>query len=165
MYWEIPHARPVDLPDHVVAGKKARKGKTYTFIVEEDTLKHCVPGMKFDATMKQLENGIIWIDSVDVVFPSFYTWTLNERVRALREPGPPKAWMERANRKRNNEPEPEPEESEEAANGPNDEDATKAVEAGEAINDEQAGETTQSAAAQDITAGSALHSTFLVRVD
>lgn len=90
--WAHPGSAPRDLPP-VVTDKKT---KTYEFWVEDDILQHCKKGMKLEANVGRLENGIMWLDLVGNVYPSFFKWTLNERLRDWKEPGPPKAWMKRA---------------------------------------------------------------------
>lgn len=91
--WDLPHRPPKDLPAHVVAERKAKIGKPYEFIVEEETLKYCYPGLKLEGIVKELNLGIMCIDSIEYVYPSFFNWTLNEPYRDWKEPGPPKAWM------------------------------------------------------------------------
>lgn len=93
--WKVPHALPLDLPVDVLAAEKAKLGQKYEFIVEENVLQYCDPGMKLEVRIKELKCGVKWIDAVVNVYPSFFKWTLNERMRDYKEPGPPKAWMER----------------------------------------------------------------------
>ncbi|KAK3716184.1 hypothetical protein LTR37_006629 [Vermiconidia calcicola] len=89
--WEVPHAPPMDLPKSVIeARKKARK---FEFLLEEETLKYCYPGLKMEAEVKELDIGIKWIDYFEATYASFFTWLANERIREWKEPGPPKAWM------------------------------------------------------------------------
>ena len=90
--WNVPHAPPVDLPDSVEQGQK---GKKYEFLVEEETLKFCYPGLKFEAVVKELDLGIAWIDYLEATYASFFTWLPNERIREWKRPGPPKQWMRR----------------------------------------------------------------------
>ncbi|EME78353.1 uncharacterized protein MYCFIDRAFT_144312 [Pseudocercospora fijiensis CIRAD86] len=91
--WTLPQASPRDLPKHVLEAEKAKQGKSLSFIVDEDLLKHFVPGMKLDAIIKTFGCGLSWIDAVECVYPSFFTWTLNERAMDWNEPGPPTEWM------------------------------------------------------------------------
>lgn len=42
---------------------------------------------------------ISYLDCVHLVYPSFYTWTLNENVRDVKSSGEPKEWMKRQNQK------------------------------------------------------------------
>ena len=97
--WSHPGAAPRDLPAAVMAEEKRQKGKKYEFVVEEHILKNCVVGMKMEANVSQLENGFTWLDVVTNVYPSFFTWTLNERMRDWKQPGPPKSWMQRVSGK------------------------------------------------------------------
>lgn len=98
--WNVPHAPPRDLAQADIAAQADKTNQKYEFLLEEDTLQHCLPGMKFQAVIHELEIGITWIDSLEYVYPSFYTWTWNERIRDWKEPGPPKAWQERQNPER-----------------------------------------------------------------
>ncbi|KAF7193884.1 Argonaute-binding protein 1 [Pseudocercospora fuligena] len=84
--WALPHARPRDLPKHVLDAEKAKQGEVYKFIVDEDLLKHVIPGMKLDAIAKTFGCGFSWIDAVECVYPTFFTWTLNERAMDWKEP-------------------------------------------------------------------------------
>lgn len=47
--------------------------------------------------MKFSAGDISYIDCVHFVYPSFFTWTLNERIREYTQSGPPKEWMLRQN--------------------------------------------------------------------
>lgn len=56
--------------------------------------------MKLEATvMKFNVVDISFLDHVHYVYPSFFTWTLNERIREVSVSGPPKDWMKRQNEK------------------------------------------------------------------
>lgn len=56
--------------------------------------------MKLDATVMRLNVvDISYLDCVHFVYPSFFTWTLNERIREISSSGPPKEWMKRQNAK------------------------------------------------------------------
>ncbi|KAI7612088.1 hypothetical protein KC346_g7988, partial [Hortaea werneckii] len=92
--WDVPIAAPTDLPEHAKA--KTSCGETSAFLIEQEVLPFCFEGMKIDCTVKQLDCGIKWIDTIDSLFPSFYAWLPNESVcgkGAWKEPGPPKEWM------------------------------------------------------------------------
>ncbi|KAF2217097.1 hypothetical protein CERZMDRAFT_32474 [Cercospora zeae-maydis SCOH1-5] len=97
--WHHPGSAPRDLPPGTAAGDKAKNGEPYEFLVEEDILAHCKKGMKLEANVGKLENGIMWLDLVEYAYPTFFKWTLNEQIRDWKEPGPPKAWMQRASGK------------------------------------------------------------------
>ncbi|USW57185.1 Putative argonaute-binding protein [Septoria linicola] len=97
--WYHPGAAPRDVPSEVKANAKTIRGKQYEFILEADVLEHCEPGMKLEANVSQLKDGLMWLDLVENVYPTFFKWTLNERVRDWKEPGPPKSWMQRASAK------------------------------------------------------------------
>lgn len=93
--WSVPHAAPVDIPKHLKDQQHQQETETFTFLVEDVILKSCVPGMKLECCVKELDLGVQWIDYVETVYPSFYTWLPNESIREWKEPGPPKAWMVR----------------------------------------------------------------------
>ncbi|KAI6836360.1 hypothetical protein KC332_g4672 [Hortaea werneckii] len=92
--WDVPIAAPTDLPEH--AKTKTLCDETSVYLIEQEVLSFCFEGMKIDCTVKQLYCGIKWIDTINSLFPSFYTWLPNESVcgkGAWKEPGPPKEWM------------------------------------------------------------------------
>ncbi|KAK4574736.1 hypothetical protein LTR86_001577 [Recurvomyces mirabilis] len=91
--WAVPFAAPVDVP--ASAKVKPNKDETFTFLVEDETLKFCEAGMKMAATVIEMNNGIKFIDSIEMMFPTFYEFLPNERIFEWKEPGPPKAWMAR----------------------------------------------------------------------
>ncbi|KXL50061.1 hypothetical protein M433DRAFT_163800 [Acidomyces richmondensis BFW] len=101
--WDVPFAPSLDLPSHVIRELSSRKtaGKEYAFILEEDTLRCCVPGMKMEALVKELDIGIQWLDHLEAVYPSFFIRLLNEEIMKWKEPGEPKEWMLRQNLKKN----------------------------------------------------------------
>jgi hypothetical protein len=89
--WIVPHAPPMDLPADLVDSVD----EEHEFVVEEEILKYCYPGLKMEASVKELDVGIKWIDYLETSYPSFFTWLANEYIRNWKEPGPPKAWMAR----------------------------------------------------------------------
>ncbi|KAK3111808.1 hypothetical protein LTR53_012553 [Teratosphaeriaceae sp. CCFEE 6253] len=97
--WTIPFDAPVDLPKHLMQGK-VDQDERFEFLVEAETLAYCVPGMKMEALVKEADLGIKWIDGIETVYPSFYTWLANEGVLGWKEPGPPTSWIERAEEKK-----------------------------------------------------------------
>ncbi|KAK4494568.1 hypothetical protein PRZ48_013924 [Zasmidium cellare] len=99
--WDLPHRPPKDLPKEVMAQLKAKMGEKYEFLVDDEVLQYCYPGFKLEGIVKELNIGIKFIDSIEYVYPSFYTWTLNEPFRDWKEPRPPKAWMLRQMAKEN----------------------------------------------------------------
>ncbi|KAK0828637.1 NADPH:quinone reductase [Friedmanniomyces endolithicus] len=97
--WKVPFEQPVDLPDHLMKAR-ADMNQRFEFLVEAETLAYCVPGMKMVTVVKELDVGIKWIDCVESMHPTFYTWLLNEQNWDWKEPGPPTEWMQRAMAKR-----------------------------------------------------------------
>lgn len=68
--------------------------------MEEDVLRLFYPGMKFEADVMKFNVGdISFLDRVNFAYPSFYLWTLNERIEELKNCGEPKEWMKRQNEK------------------------------------------------------------------
>ncbi|KAK5134050.1 hypothetical protein LTR08_006940 [Meristemomyces frigidus] len=94
--WNVPYAPPSDLP----ASLNFPKEQELEFLVEAEVLEYCYPGIKMEAIVKELDIGISWIDSIDAMFPSFYTFVPNEGARVWKDPGPPTAWMERQEKKK-----------------------------------------------------------------
>ena len=93
--WNAPHARPQDLPTWLT--KKRKQETSFEFLLEEDTLKHCYPGMKIEACVKELSLGVKFIDYYEAIYASFFTWLPNEYIREWKEPGPLKSWMRKVN--------------------------------------------------------------------
>lgn len=90
--WTPPHAPLEDLPRRIADQKKT---DTFAFWVEEYILDDCVVGMKMEATVKEFDIGIKWIDSIQASYASFFQFLANERIRDWKEPGPPRSWMVR----------------------------------------------------------------------
>ncbi|EME40547.1 hypothetical protein DOTSEDRAFT_177599 [Dothistroma septosporum NZE10] len=101
--WEVPGAAQKDLPAHVVKQQKAKIGSRHVLLVDENALRFYHPGLKIEGLVKKLSNGMEFIDHYEHVYPSFYTWSLNHRIRDWKEPGPPKAWMKRQQAKKKGE--------------------------------------------------------------
>lgn len=92
--WQVPHAPPRDLPQEMIDEIKSKKNEIFTFIVEDELLQFCFPGLKMEAVVMELSGGLKWLDMVVHVYPSFYKWTQNENWREVRkEEEPPKKWM------------------------------------------------------------------------
>ncbi|KAK4544407.1 hypothetical protein LTR36_004298 [Oleoguttula mirabilis] len=98
--WNVPYAPPSDLPARLT--NVAANEQTLEFLVEAEVLAHCYLGIKMEVIVKELDIGVKWIDSVDAVFPSFYTYLPNERIRKWTEPGEQKAWMGRQEENKKN---------------------------------------------------------------
>lgn len=99
--WALPRQAPRDLPQWKFDQDKQREtsNATFDFILDDATLKHCYPGLKMEVTINELDMGIKWIDRIGNTFPSFFTWLPNEDIEKYKKPGPPRAWMIRANMK------------------------------------------------------------------
>jgi hypothetical protein len=84
--WYAEDCDEWDLPkDKFPTGKPQRAGvgRDYEFWVEDSVLQECFIGMKMDATILHLQNGITILDEVHESMCSFFTWLPNE------------LWMER----------------------------------------------------------------------
>lgn len=90
--WTVPHAAPVDLPPAML---EVQPSQTYEFLIDDDTLQNCVPGMKIECCVKELEMGIKWIDSFTKTYASFFVWLPNEWIRERKAVRGPKGWMKR----------------------------------------------------------------------
>lgn len=97
--WDVPYTPPSDLPAHLSKRIMDGTDETFEVLVEAETLAYCYPGIKIEAVVKELDIGIKWMDYVEAIFPSFYAWLPNERIRKWKEPGEPKEWMERQMKK------------------------------------------------------------------
>nr|POE51852.1 argonaute-binding protein 1 [Quercus suber] len=99
--WKTPNQTPRDLPKWKVDADQQREasGETLEFLMDDEILQHSYPGLKIAAVVNELDVGIRWIDRIDHTFPSFFTWLPNEAVAEYKKPGPPKAWMIKANMK------------------------------------------------------------------
>ncbi len=90
--WEVPHAPPMDLPKSALEAKKSQK---FEFLIDEEILKSCYPGLKMEVCVKELDIGVKWIDYLETTYASFFTWLVNENIREWKEPGPARQWMGR----------------------------------------------------------------------
>lgn len=73
-------AAPLDLPPNLRA-----RAQSFEFLVDEETLQKCYPGMKFVADVKKTSSGFWFIDRWSECHGTFYTWCWNERAREYRE--------------------------------------------------------------------------------
>ncbi|KAF2861765.1 hypothetical protein K470DRAFT_256614 [Piedraia hortae CBS 480.64] len=86
--WTIPNNPPIDLPEHVLEEMKEYEAshQDFTFIVDENVLKDCEPGMTIEAKVKTFDVGLSFIDAVYTCHPSFYVWLANETISDWKEP-------------------------------------------------------------------------------
>lgn len=74
--WTYPLAR---YANNLEADRSVQRlGETFTLFWEDNILKHCFVGMKVEATLRSLDNGIQWLESVTNVMPSFFELLSNE---------------------------------------------------------------------------------------
>lgn len=73
-------AAPLDLPPNLRAS-----AQTFDFLIDEETLQKCYPGMKFVADVKKISSGFWFVDRWSECHGTFYTWCWNERARDYRE--------------------------------------------------------------------------------
>lgn len=71
--WDLPKGKYPDGRPQIVD-----RGKEFEFWVEESVLSECFLGMKIDATVITLEDGLTILDEVKQTYCSFYTWVPNE---------------------------------------------------------------------------------------
>lgn len=85
--WFSPHAPQEDLTKEEEAHLKANppKLKTFEFWVEEEILKKCAVGMKFEATVRETSFGLTYFDAFHGVHCSFYELIPNELMTDWRE--------------------------------------------------------------------------------
>ncbi|OQO00103.1 hypothetical protein B0A48_13888 [Cryoendolithus antarcticus] len=75
----VRHEKP-DFSDREPAPGHWDGHETFKFIVDEKAFKNCYVGLKFDAVVMELENGIAWIDHLHFCDGNFYKWCWNEVV-------------------------------------------------------------------------------------
>nr|OQO16438.1 hypothetical protein B0A51_14826 [Rachicladosporium sp. CCFEE 5018] len=76
----VRHVKPTFSDEHESEPGHRDGHETFEFVVDEKALKHCYVGLKLDAIVKGLENGITWIDHLYYCDGSFYKWCWNEIV-------------------------------------------------------------------------------------
>lgn len=88
--WYNPTLPKEDLTaeEEIAAAAAPPKITEYEVWVEDEVLEKCFVGMKFDATVRELNFGVSYFDTVIGVYCSFYSVLPNERMIGWREPGP-----------------------------------------------------------------------------
>ena len=69
--------------------------ENFTFWISEDVLQHCFMGMKIEATVYQLNIGIMWIDTIRAVNASYFVVVANEFYDKEEDAVIPKGWYKR----------------------------------------------------------------------
>lgn len=85
--WFAPHAAEDDLTEQEEAelALKPPKVKYYEFWLEEEILRKCCVGMKFEATVRQMSFGLYYFDAINAVHCSFYQLLPNELMVGWKE--------------------------------------------------------------------------------
>jgi len=85
--WLRPHASGEDLTEEEEAHLKANppQPKTYEFWVEEEILRKCAVGLKFEATVRETSFGLTYFDAFLGVHCSFYKLLPNELMSDWKE--------------------------------------------------------------------------------
>ncbi len=83
--WEPPTFASYDRPQQTNGQETTKLQREFEFWVEDDVLVHCFPGMKLEATVCELKNGLRYLDVVHMVYCSFYTLLPNELMRDWKE--------------------------------------------------------------------------------
>lgn len=87
--WYNPTLPEEDMTEEeVAAAATLLEIKEYELWVEDEILDMCFVGMKFDATVRELNFGILYFDTIIGVHCSFYSLLPNETIIGWREPGP-----------------------------------------------------------------------------
>lgn len=91
--WNNPEAAEEDLTEEeeaaiAAAGGSINDSVTEDFWLEEHILKLCFVGMKFECTVRELNIGVKYFDSIMGIYCSFFTYLPNERVSDWKEPRP-----------------------------------------------------------------------------
>lgn len=61
-------------------------GPIEEFWLEEEVLQKCFIGMKFEATVRELDIGLKYFDSIIGIYPSFFTYLPADRLHGWKEP-------------------------------------------------------------------------------
>ncbi|KAL6710373.1 hypothetical protein ACN47E_009319 [Coniothyrium glycines] len=86
--WSAENSDGWDLPQHGIKypngnAYNSNNDRVYEFWIEAGVLENCFTGMKLDATLIELDDGLMILDDVNEAMCSFFTWLPNE------------LWMER----------------------------------------------------------------------
>lgn len=73
--WTSPQFSREDLPQGY---KNPVRASSYEFLMEDKVLERCFVGMKWQGNIYTLSCGLSFIDSVNQIYPSFYTLLRNE---------------------------------------------------------------------------------------
>lgn len=76
--WTYPFARRSRALNLDEGHEMQRPGDTFMLYIEDDLLEHFFVGMKIEGVVKGLDIGILWLDRVDTVNPSFFQLLPNE---------------------------------------------------------------------------------------
>ncbi len=92
-HWDNPAALEEDMSDDGHEDRNVTNGRQDNLIeafrVEEKILEKCFIGMKFTATVRELNMaGIKYFDSITGIYCSFYTFLPSERLEGWKEPIP-----------------------------------------------------------------------------
>jgi hypothetical protein len=92
-HWDNPEAEEEDLTEkEKIAMNKAKKRgidvRIEDFWLENDVLERCFIGLKFEATVRKLDIGLQYFDSIAGIYPSFFTFLPAQRLDGWREPIP-----------------------------------------------------------------------------
>ncbi|KAH8808849.1 Argonaute complex, subunit Arb1 [Xylogone sp. PMI_703] len=84
--WEGPGLEPEDMTDDE-AEPEMDQTATEDFLLEEELLEQCFPGMKMQVVVGELNIGLKYIDSFMDVYPSFLVVLPNEKMFYWKDPG------------------------------------------------------------------------------
>ena len=88
--WYNPTLPEEDLTEEeeVVTAIAPKEVKVYELWIEDEVLEKCFVGMKFDVTVRELNFGVLYFDTIIGVHCSFYCMLPNELMIGWKEPGP-----------------------------------------------------------------------------
>jgi hypothetical protein len=78
--YQFQHVAPLDLPSDDTS-----RNDCFEFLVDEESLRKCYPGLKFTATVKETNTGFCFIDYWSECYGSFYTWRWNDKAKDYKE--------------------------------------------------------------------------------
>ena len=93
--WDSPLTPAEDLTEaeEIALATAPKLDKNYEFWVEDSILLNCFPGMKIDATVKELSIGVSYFDAIFGVYCSFFNASASQRMADWKEPEGEGHWL------------------------------------------------------------------------
>lgn len=93
--WDSPLTPAEDLmeAEEIALATAPKLDKKYEFWVEDGILLNCFPGMKIDATVRELSIGVSYFDAIFGVYCSFFDASVSQRMADWKEPEGEGHWL------------------------------------------------------------------------